>query len=113
MTHDRVGEGGLAGSVRPHQGVDLALRDLQVEPLEDLLALGAYVQVRDLQISHLSPLSWVSGKRAMRPVQRAALVPRADPRTPPVPQAWSRRAPWCAHREPGSTKAWSHRRGRR
>ena len=54
VTHDRVRERRLSGAVRPHQRVDLTLRDVEVEPLEDLLALGAYMQVSDLQIGHLS-----------------------------------------------------------
>ena len=40
VAHDRVGERRLAGAVRPHQRVDLALADLEVEALEDLLVLG-------------------------------------------------------------------------
>ena len=48
MAHDGVREGRLPGAVRPHQRVDPALRHLEVEPLEDLLALGAHVQVSDL-----------------------------------------------------------------
>ena len=66
VAHDRVGERRLAGAVRPHQRVDLARGHLEVEPLEDLLALGAHVQVAYLQISHLSPLSWLAGAGARR-----------------------------------------------
>ena len=45
VAHDRVGERRLAGAVGPHQRVDLALLDVEVEALEDLLVLGAHVQV--------------------------------------------------------------------
>ncbi len=55
VAHDRVGERGLAGAVGAHQGVDLAAWDLEVEALEDLLVLGADVEVGDLQIWHRSP----------------------------------------------------------
>ena len=51
VAHDRVGERRLAGAVRPHQRVHLASAHLEVEALEDLLLLGGYVQVLDLQIS--------------------------------------------------------------
>ncbi len=36
VTHQRVGEGRLAGAVGSHDGVDLALADGQVDPLQDL-----------------------------------------------------------------------------
>src|SRR6478672_11840054 len=48
VAHDRVGQRGLAGPVRAHQRVDLALRHLQVDALEDLAILDADVQVLDL-----------------------------------------------------------------
>ena len=51
VAHDRVRERRLAGAVRAHQRMDLAPRDLEVESLEDLLFLGAYVQVANLQVS--------------------------------------------------------------
>ena len=41
MAHQRVGEGRLARSVRAHDRVDLALADLEIDPLKDLvLGLG-------------------------------------------------------------------------
>ena len=55
VAHDRVGERRLAGAVGAHQGVDLALLDVEVEAAEDLLVLDAHVQVADLQLSHSSP----------------------------------------------------------
>ena len=48
MAHDRVRERRLAGAVGPHQGVDLALADGQVEAAQDLLVAGADVKVSDL-----------------------------------------------------------------
>jgi hypothetical protein len=55
MTHDRVRERRLAGPVGPHQRMRLPLRDVEIEPPEDLLALGGHVQVPDLKIGHWSP----------------------------------------------------------
>ena len=52
---------GLAGAVGAHQGVDLALRDGQVDPLEDLLVPGADVQVLDLE--HVL-FAWFAGAGA-------------------------------------------------
>jgi hypothetical protein len=53
VTGDGVREGRLAGAVRAHDGVDLALRDGQVDTLEDvldpLLGLDADVEVLDFQ----------------------------------------------------------------
>ena len=46
---DDVGQGALAGAVRPHQRVDLALVDRQVDALEDLLAVDRGVQILDLE----------------------------------------------------------------
>ena len=46
---DDVGERALAGAVRPHQRVDLALVDRQVDALEDLLVLDRGVQILDLE----------------------------------------------------------------
>ena len=40
VAHQRVGEGRLAGAVRAHDRVDLALADGQVDALEDLAARG-------------------------------------------------------------------------
>ena len=45
----------LPGAVRPHQGVDLALADLEAQALEDLLALHRDVEVSD------DELSWTHG----------------------------------------------------
>ena len=46
---DRVREGGLAGAVRAHDGVDLALVDREVDALEDVL--GALIGLdRDLEV---------------------------------------------------------------
>jgi hypothetical protein len=56
VAHDRVGERGLAGAVRAHQRVHLARVDGQVEPLEDLLLAGPYVEVPDLEVRHLVSL---------------------------------------------------------
>ena len=53
MAHERVGEGGLAGAVGAHDGVDLALADREVDPLEDLVLRGGGggdVQVADLEV---------------------------------------------------------------
>ena len=43
------GEGALAGAVRPHDGVHLARRHLEVDPAQDLVALDRRVQVLDLK----------------------------------------------------------------
>jgi hypothetical protein len=47
MPHHGVAERALAGAVGPHQGVHLAAADLQVHPLEDLLAFDRDVKVLD------------------------------------------------------------------
>ena len=60
VAHDRVGQGRLAGAVRAHQRVDLARGHVEVDPLEDPLALGAHVQVAYLQVGHSSSLSWLA-----------------------------------------------------
>ena len=39
----------LAGPVRAHDGVDFAGVDVQVDPLEDLLAFGANLQILDIK----------------------------------------------------------------
>ena len=44
-----VAQGALARAVGAHQGVDLALADRQVDPLEDLLAADGDMQVLDRQ----------------------------------------------------------------
>jgi hypothetical protein len=53
MTHDRVGERRLAGPVRAHEGVDLALGDVEVDAAEDLLVAGGDVQVSDFEVGHM------------------------------------------------------------
>ena len=96
----------------PHQRVDLALRDLEVEALEDLLVLGAHVQVADLQLSQLSSVSGVrksrsalgdaadrlaAGRGPANSTSSASVVPASALVTPPwtrvqssfVAQAWS------------------------
>src|SRR4051794_37578963 len=56
VAHDRVGESGLAGAVRPHQRVDAAAVDVEADALEDLLVLGGHVQVADLELCQLGLL---------------------------------------------------------
>ena len=53
VAHQRVGQGGLARAVGAHDGVDLALADGQVDPLEDLVIgvrHGGHVQVADDEV---------------------------------------------------------------
>ena len=55
VTRDRVGEGGLAGAVRAHDGVGLARLHGQVDAPQDLsgvVGLHADVQVADLEGGH-------------------------------------------------------------
>ena len=47
VAHQGVAQRALARAVGAHQGVDLALADRQVDPLEDLLAVDGDVQVLD------------------------------------------------------------------
>ena len=47
-----VGHRRLAGAVGPHQGVDLAPADVEVDAPEDLALLDAHMQVSDLQVGH-------------------------------------------------------------
>ena len=47
MAHERVRERALARAVRTHERMDLALRDLEVDALEDLLALDGRVEALD------------------------------------------------------------------
>jgi hypothetical protein len=55
VAHEGVRERGLAGPVRPHDGVDLAGRDGQVDAPDDLRSvLGGDVQVSDLQKSQVA-----------------------------------------------------------
>ena len=49
VTHQRVGQRGLAGAVRPHDRVDLRLVDCEVDALDDL---GAIVE-RDAEVLEL------------------------------------------------------------
>lgn len=46
---DRLGHRGLPGSVRPHDGMDLAGIDRQGDPLDDFLVPGGDVQVLDFE----------------------------------------------------------------
>ena len=62
MTGDRVGQGGLAGAVRAHDGVGLALADGQVHATQDLpvdpnALFHADVQVADLEGGHYDSFS--------------------------------------------------------
>ena len=50
----------------PHQRVDLALLDVEVEAAEDLLVLDAHVQVADLQLSQFHSVSGVWKSRVRR-----------------------------------------------
>src|SRR6185312_3584655 len=52
VAHHGVGERRLARAVRPHQGVDLALADGEVEALEDLFLAGADVEVANFELCH-------------------------------------------------------------
>ena len=56
VAHQGVAQGALARAVGPHQGVDLALADREVDPLEDLLAVDGDVQVVDLRTLLISLL---------------------------------------------------------
>src|SRR4029077_18401390 len=62
VTGDRVGQGGLAGAVRAHDGVGLALADGQVHATQDVpVHAGAFfhadVQVADLEGGHYDSFS--------------------------------------------------------
>ena len=53
VAHDRVGQGGLAGAVRAHDGMRLARVHGEVDTLDDLGAvLERDVQVLELQLCH-------------------------------------------------------------
>ena len=52
MAHQDVRQGGLAGAVRAHDRVDLATRELEVDPLEDLLAVDRGVEPLNLEVAH-------------------------------------------------------------
>src|SRR6478609_963009 len=47
-----IGERGLAGAVRAHDGNDFALLDRQVQTIEDLLALDLDMQIFDFKKRH-------------------------------------------------------------
>ena len=49
MPGQHVRERALARAVRAHQGVHLARLHVEVDPLEDLAAPGARVQIADLE----------------------------------------------------------------
>src|SRR5256885_7710252 len=53
MPRQHLGEGALAGAVRPHDGVHLAGVYRQVDAAQDLLALDCRVKVANLE-QHLS-----------------------------------------------------------
>src|SRR5207244_182265 len=59
VAHQRVRERGLAGAVRAHERMRLALRDGQVDAVEDLPLLGAYVQVLDLEAHRAAAFSFL------------------------------------------------------
>ena len=69
VAHERVGEGGLPGAVRPHDGVLLPELDLEVDTLDDLGAvLQSDVQIPDLELCHAKErASSVSSRQASRP----------------------------------------------
>ena len=54
MTSDNVGQGGLAGAVRAHDGVGFARVNRQVNTLEDLLWLCAFLAWQDLGVEVLN-----------------------------------------------------------
>ena len=81
VAHDRVRQGRLARPVRPHQRVYPSLLDVEVEAAQDLLALGAHMQVAYLQLSHRSPVRVVfglSGAADRRGVRGASCLPPAN-----------------------------------
>jgi hypothetical protein len=62
MAGDRVGQGGLAGAVRAHDGVGLPFADGQVHATQDLpvnadALFHADVQVADLEGGHYDSFS--------------------------------------------------------
>src|SRR6266571_3623090 len=69
MTHQGVRQRRLAGPVRAHHGVDLALGDGERYALEDLAALHTGAQVFDLEISQLSFRSPSSRMYSRLPLQ--------------------------------------------
>ena len=113
VAHDRVRERRLAGAVRPHQRAHLALRDLEVEALEDLLVLGADVQVANLEVGHLSPVRGRGSLRLSGDRRRPALRCAPGRRTRPGRRASCSSAPWSHRRGPGSRAASSRTRDRR
>ena len=97
VAHDRVGQGRLARAVRPHQRVDLALLDVEVEAAEDLLVLDAHVQVAYLQLSQFHSVSgvWKVLRQAAVPTGAQRLCSgAAGRRTRPARPASCPRAPW-------------------
>ena len=66
MAHQDVRERRLAGAVGPHDGVHLALGELEVDTLQDLGAVDRRVQVADNQVWH-SILSEEIVMRCSRP----------------------------------------------
>jgi hypothetical protein len=53
LAGDDVGQGRLAGAVRPHDRVDLALVHGQRQPVEDLTFLNTNLEVFHFEQSHL------------------------------------------------------------
>ena len=92
VAHQGVAQGALARAVRAHQGVDLALAEREVDPLEDLLAVDGDVQVVDRKnLAHQSDVlvgtlklakesAWPRSRRAVA-VEPALAEPQAAPST--------------------------------
>ena len=63
MTRDGIGEGRLARTVWPHDGVYLTGFDCQIHPFEDLLGAGfgldIDLQVGDDKVCHVLQCSWL------------------------------------------------------
>ena len=49
MAGERPRERALARAVRPHDGVDFAGVDAQIDPAKDLLAFSSYLQILDFK----------------------------------------------------------------
>ena len=67
MTGDHVGQRALAGAVRPHQRVNLALIDGQIDALEDFFILNRDVQVLNLKHRGAHRTDCPSCRVAVRP----------------------------------------------
>src|SRR5215211_4408746 len=125
VAHDRVGERRLARSVGTHQGVDLATVDAEVETLEDLLALGADVEVSDLELGHLSfpagggyaagpATASLDGCCSVKATRSATVVPVSALVTPPCTRVHSSfvaqlpSSVSCEHSTRPSRSMWKH-----